>query len=249
MTGPGPPAGPSHVPAGRLLWSLVEDAVVVDRTDGGGALRVAAGDRHVDVADPSETVREVLSRMRLGPVALENVAGLRPSFDAWASGSGGGGGSGGDCGPWRRVKAVLDDLGAMVVLSLGSEDSGDGLLVSTMALAAERSRPPGLNLPAVDPVRPVRIRPTARLDRGPGGERVLTDPGSPFRVVLHTGSVIAAVEELIRAPRSARALAGPCLHAALAVDVVAFLTGGQMLVPAEGWSHTAVERPQPGIAR
>ncbi len=226
----------ARIPAGRLLWSLVEDAVVVDRGDEGGGLSVAGGGLRVEVAAPTPTAREVLRRMCLGPVALENVAGLRGSFDSWTAG-------GGDCTSWHEVKSLLDDLGSMVVLSLGL-DGAVGPLVSLSSSAC--GEPRGLQVPDVDPDAPVRLRRSVRRERAGAGADVLTDVQSPFRVVLHTDQAGAIAAELARGPASARALAGRRVDLPLpfVLDVVAFLAGARLLEPES--SRSVADHPRSG---
>jgi len=151
-------------------------------------------------------------------VALENVPGLRSSFDSWTAG-------GDDCGPWHEVKETLDGLGPLVVLSLGC-DGGDGLVLSVSGEAEPGAIVP---VPDVDPASPTRLRATARL-RGAARAVLLTDPGSPFTVVLHAESAVAVVRELGHRTRTAHDLVTAERELEFVVDVLAFLTGAGMLV-------------------
>ncbi len=223
MNGSGTPAtgGGRHVPAGRLLWSLVEDAVVVDRAEEDGRLSVVTAAHRVAVDRPSATVREALRRMCLGPVALENVAGLQGSFASWRSG-------GGDCEPWREVKRMLDALGEMVVLSLTRDAAAEPLVSMSVSDTAGAVAP----LALAEPERfdRVGLRPGVRVRRI-GVSDVLQAKDSPYQLVLHAAPAIRVGEELSRGPRSAVELAGPDLGLALVLDVLSFLTAARTVEP------------------
>lgn len=212
--------------------------MVVDLEEEGGGLSIVGAGVRVHVDGSSPTVREVLRRMCLGPVALENVAGLRPSFDSWTAG-------GGDCSGWYEVKSLLDSLGSMVVLSLGVEGA-PGQLLSLSASAA--GAPHGLQVPEVDPDAPVRLRRSVHRRRSGPGPEVLTEPHSPFRVALHDAAATAIVRELAGGPASARMLAAPPLGPPLPVvlDVLAFLAGARLLDRVSSRSVTDV--PHSGSA-
>ncbi|MCY7343513.1 MAG: hypothetical protein LH603_17200 [Pseudonocardia sp.] len=220
--------GGCRVPAGRLLWSLVEDAVVVDRAEEDGGLSVVRVAHRVDVDRPSATVREALRRMCLGPVALENVAGLRGSFASWRSG-------GDECEPWREVKRMLDALGGMVVLSLTRDAAVEPLVSMSVVDAAGAVAP----LALAEPERYGRVglRPGVSVRRI-GASDVLQAEDSAYQLVLHAPPAIRVGEELSRGPRSAVELAGPDLGLPLVLDVLSFLTAARTVeraadVPAE----------------
>lgn len=218
------PCGRSRIPAGCLLWSLVEDALVVDDAQDGGGITVVAGDHRVDVATASPTVREVLRRMCLGPAALQNVAGLQSSFVSWTSG-------GGNCTAWREVKQLLDEMGALVVLSLGRAGTTE-IVVSVSAVEGEAPSP-GFAMVEVDPAQPYRLHPAAGVRRPADGPVVLTSPAAPYRVLLHGEPAVGIVGELGRRPRTAADLAGPGADPAAVLDVFAFLAGARLLEPAD----------------
>ena len=116
----------SHIPAGRPLWSLLEDAFV---DEGVEHLTVHGRWGAIEIADTSPLVREALHRMSLGPVALENISALHENFVRWKTGSG-------PCLIWRKLKNTLDQLGGCVVPSLGLND-GAGPILSVVAVTRD----------------------------------------------------------------------------------------------------------------
>ena len=116
----------SHIPTGRPLWSLLEDAFV---DEGAEHLTVHGRWGAIQLADTSPIVREALHRMSLGPVALENISALHDNFVRWKTGSG-------PCLVWRRLKNTLDQLGGCVVPSLGMDD-GAGPILSVVAVTGD----------------------------------------------------------------------------------------------------------------
>lgn len=200
----------SHVPSGRSLWALTEDARV-----GGDPLTVRGRWGAAVIDDPRPPVREALQRMALGPVALENIPLLRQEFQRWRRDPDG------PFPAWRRIERTLAGLGGYVVPSLATED-GLGPLLSAYAVTADATfAPPPIGVSAV-----IALRPDALLD-----EQVLTCPGRPYRVHLHRRAVIDVLAALLAGPRAVGAVAARTAQPPpLVADVAAYLCGAGVAV-------------------
>ncbi|GGU72459.1 hypothetical protein [Lentzea flava] len=219
---------PSHVPSGRPLWSLLEDAVVDNGVDG-EALTVRGRWGDIVVADPNPVVREALRRMTLGPVALENIWPLNENFARWKAGSG-------PCTEWRRLKRTLDQLGGVVVPSLGHLD-GAGPILSVIAVAHDAV----FTLPHVDDDQPVRLRPEAVIE-GLNGDQVLVVPGLRYQVVLHREPATAVAKALLAGDTTITEISGSLqLDRPVVADVVAYLTGAGFTLPGRSLPPNADE--------
>ncbi|GAB2840399.1 hypothetical protein [Lentzea nigeriaca] len=217
------PAQPSHVPSGRPLWSLLED-VVVDNDVDGRALTVRGRWGDIVVADPNPVVREALRRMTLGPVALENIWPLNENFARWKAGSG-------PCAEWQRLKRTLDQLGGVVVPSLGHLD-GAGPILSVIAVAHDAI----FTLPHVDEDQPVRLRPEAVIE-GLNGDQVLVVPGLRYQVVLHREPATAVAKALLAGDTTIAEISDSLqLDRPVVADVVAYLTGAGFTQPGRALS-------------
>lgn len=210
-----------HLPAGRPLWSLHEEAhIVVDAQDERlvtVATQWAAGWAGVELRDVGPTAREVLRRMSLGPVALENVPGLGESYANWRNGVG-------DCSPWRRVKEMLDRLGGWVVPSLAVHDRG-GPILSLAATGPDAV----FVLDHLDLTAQCRAREGSTVTMV-AGEAVLAGPGARYRAVLHRASARSVAEALLAGPASVDEMSVRLdLPRSLVADVVAYLGGADLL--------------------
>ena len=155
----------SHVPTGRPLWSLLEDAFV---DEGSEHLTVHGRWGAIEIDDTSPLVREALHRMSLGPVALENISALHDNFVRWKTG-------GGPCLIWRKLKNTLDQLGGCVVPSLGLND-GAGPILSLVAVNGDAV----FTLPHIGDEDVVGLRPRTDIERL-NGDQALSCPGLPIR--------------------------------------------------------------------
>jgi SagB-type dehydrogenase family enzyme len=214
----------SMEPGGRQadrirLWSLREDVLVEGDPDRDRLVVVNRwGETRID--SPGELVRESLRRMTLGPISLLNVGpqelpeGAVPTDVAGRRRR-----------EWARLREVLELLGDSIVHSLGVED-GEGPLLSAVPLA----RGAVFRLPALDPVRPVRLSRFAAL-RAHEGELLLESPLTAYQVVLHRQLASATVAAL-SAPTAVQDLVAHLpAPKDLIADLVAYLVAaGAVLV-------------------
>ncbi|MET9229875.1 hypothetical protein [Lentzea sp. NPDC003310] len=205
----------SHVPAGRPLWSLLEDAFVDE-----GAEHLAVHGRWgvIEIADTSPLVREALHRMSLGPVALENISALHENFVRWKSGSG-------PCLIWRKLKNTLDQLGGCLVPSLGLND-GAGPILSLVAV----TRDAVFALPHIGDDEVVTMRPGTEVERL-NGDQALTCPGLAYQAILHSAPATEIAKSLLHTESTINQLAGSLqVDRTLVADVVAYLAGADLVV-------------------
>lgn len=207
----------SHIPAGRPLWSLLEDAIVDEGTE---HLTVHGRWGAIEVADTSPLVREALHRMSLGPVALENISVLHENFVRWKTGSG-------PCLVWRKLKNTLDLLGGCVVPSLGLDD-GAGPILSVVAV----TRDAVFTLPHIDDDEVVTMRPRTEIERL-NGDQALACPGLAYQVILHSAPATEIAKSLLDASATIAQVAEALqVERTLVADVVAYLAGaGLVIVP------------------
>jgi hypothetical protein len=206
--------GEAHIPAGWPLWSLAEDAVVELRGDDGERLVVRGRWGEVEVTDNSPLVREALSRMSLGPVKLENIAALQQCKN-----------SAGELGrEWLRLKQTLDQLGGLVVPSLGHDDGG--LLLSIIPI----TRRAVFALPAIDATAALRLLPGTAIEII-DGVSTLVCAGAPYRAVLHRPPTTDIARRLLAGECTVDGLAA-VLHLAppRVADVIAYLMGAGLVV-------------------
>lgn len=214
-----------HVPAGRPLWALREDVLVVSDEN---SLRLTvdlggpAGLRQIRLDRPDPLLRAVLDRMSLGPVSLENVPGLEESARDWRRGTG-------PCTAWRTIRAAFDQLGGCVVAALGAP--GDAVV----DLAVVATDPDAVfRLPPSPPVTvPVRLRPDAALEPGPPGTGRLVSPTAPFAVELSSHRAHLVMSALLHGPCSIDRLAqGTGQSVSFVVDVLAYAAGAGLIMGA-----------------
>jgi hypothetical protein len=207
----------SHIPAGRPLWSLLEDAIVDEGTE---HLTVHGRWGAIEVADTSPLVREALHRMSLGPVALENISVLHENFVRWKTGSG-------PCLVWRKLKNTLDLLGGCVVPSLGLDD-GAGPILSVVAV----TRDAVFTLPHIDDDEVVTMRPRTEIERL-NGDQALACPGLAYQVILHSAPATEIAKSLLDTSATIAQVAEALqVERTLVADVVAYLAGaGLVIVP------------------
>lgn len=156
------------------LWSLREDVHLEVAPDQESVtLHSRWGQVTVRTAGP--TVCEVLRRMRLGPVLLDNA--LTDPDHSRAE--------------YIRLRRLLDRLQFLVIRSL-AVDGGRPLLsvVPLTAKASFRPRP-------LEPDRPIRLSRFATL-RSDGHDYVLESPLSLHRVMLHRPEALHLIAELGR---------------------------------------------------
>jgi hypothetical protein len=207
----------SHIPTGRPLWSLLEDAFV---DEGSGGLTVHGRWGAIEIADTSPLVREALHRMSLGPVALENISALHENFVRWKTGSG-------PCLIWRKLKNTLDLLGGCVVPSLGLDD-GAGPILSVVAV----TRDAVFTLPHIDDDEVVTMRPRTEIERL-NGDQALACPGLAYQVILHSAPATEIAKSLLDTSVTIAQVAEALqVERTLVADVVAYLAGaGFVIVP------------------
>jgi hypothetical protein len=205
----------SHVPTGRPLWSLMEDAFV---DEGAEHLTVHGRWGSIEIADTSPLVREALHRMSLGPVALENISALHENFVRWKSGSG-------PCLIWRKLKNTLDELGGCLVPSLGLND-GAGPILSLVAVARDAV----FALPHIGNDDIVTMRPGTGIERL-NGDQALTCPGRSYQVILHSAPATEIAKSLLHNEGTIDQIAEALqVEKTLVGDVVAYLAGADLVV-------------------
>ncbi|MFD4670228.1 hypothetical protein ACFWNN_10875 [Lentzea sp. NPDC058450] len=204
----------SHVPAGRPLWSLMED-VFVD--EGSEHLTVHGRWGAIEIADTSPLVREALHRMSLGPVALENISALHENFVRWKAGAG-------PCLVWRKLKNTLDQLGGCLVPSLGLND-GAGPILSLVAVTREAV----FALPSIGDDQIVSMRPHTEIERL-NGDQALNCPGRAYQVILHSAPATEIAKSLLHTESTINQLAESLqVDKTLVADVVAYLAGADLV--------------------
>ncbi|MFI6100357.1 hypothetical protein ACIA8G_32835 [Lentzea sp. NPDC051213] len=204
----------SHVPAGRPLWSLLEDAFV---DEGAEHLTVHGRWGAIEIADTSPLVREALHRMSLGPVALENISALHENFVRWKTGSG-------PCLIWRKLKNTLDQLGGCVVPSLGLND-GAGPILSLVAVARDAV----FTLPHIGDDEVVTMHRGTGIERL-NGDQALACPGRSYQVILHSAPATEIAKSLLDTETTIAQVAEALqIEKTLVADVVAYLAGAELV--------------------
>jgi hypothetical protein len=205
----------SHIPTGRPLWSLLEDAFV---DEGNEHLVVHGRWGSIEIADTSPLVREALHRMSLGPVALENISALHENFVRWKTGSG-------PCLVWRKLKNTLDQLGGCLVPSLGLDD-GAGPILSVVAV----TRDAVFSLPHLRDDQLVTMRRGTEIERL-NGDQALVCPGLPYQVILHSAPATEIAKWLLGTETTvARVAEALQVEQGLVSDVIAYLAGAGLVV-------------------
>jgi SagB-type dehydrogenase family enzyme len=174
------------------LWSLREDVnVELDSDDGPVRLRGRWGD--VTIYQPSPLAREALSRMRLGPISLENaISGPEaapPDSDAVAA-------------QGQELRGVFEQLQPLIIRSLRL-DSGQPLLSVVPLTIRSRFHP----LPLAAGI-PIRLSTFAEL-RTDGNAYCIESPLALHRILLHRAEAMMLIASL----------ASPITPAALATSV------------------------------
>jgi SagB-type dehydrogenase family enzyme len=157
------------------LWSLRED-VTVESGPGDSPLRLRGRWGEVIVERPSPVVREVLQRMRLGPISLENAisgpeSGRTPTAQR------------------TELYRILDQFQSLIVRSL-SLPSGQPLLSVVPLTVRARFHPVPL---AAD--IPIRLSTFAGL-RTDGNTYYLESPLALHRVLLHQPEAVTLIASL-----------------------------------------------------
>jgi SagB-type dehydrogenase family enzyme len=227
------------LPAGRSeLWSFRED-VNVELEPGDGPVRLHSRWGEVTVQQPSPPVRESLSRMRLGPVSLENVIGARqaPASDH---------GTAADDALAQRIALyrVLERLQPLIIRSLCLE-SGQPLLSVVPLTARSRFRP----VPLAADV-PVRLSTFAEL-RTDGNEYRLESPLALHRVVLHRAEAMRLIAPLASPSTPAASAAAGSSMPSIAADALEYLAAAGMVVVAQSPAGNApvfAEDTDPALA-
>lgn len=216
------------------LWSLRED-VNLELEPAGVSIRLETPWGKFTIPQPSPEVREALSRMRLGPVSLDNIPGIeRGDYDRSAH--------------RRQLDAVLERLQPLIIRSLRLT-TGQPLL-SVIPLTPRSAFHPA----ALSPDAPVRLSAFAGL-RTDGREYRLESPLALHRVLLHRAEAVqligklgspTAPDEVTTALPSARPVAEAALEYLVAVGMVsqaeAPAAGGQPVFSEDrdlalaGWS-------------
>lgn len=210
------------------LWSLHED-VQVELESGSSSLLLHSRWGDITIQSPSEPVRDALYRMSLGPISLENVAGVlndvplggaeaADAAQSWYS-------------PTRiQLERVLTRLQPLIIRSLGIETGPPLLSVVPMT---PRSRFRAVPVP---PDVPVRLSTYAEL-RTNGKEYCLESPLSLHRVLLHRAEAISLIGSLGRPITAAEYVAALPQLSFVAADTLAYLVAAGMVVRAEGTQH------------
>jgi SagB-type dehydrogenase family enzyme len=209
-------------PATVRLCALSEDALLEEDPASGSLVVISRwGELRLDAADAAE--RNLLRRMRLGPVSIGNVVAARPGtapardVDADRATAVG-------AGPDAGLDGLLDRLSGAVVHALGLTD-GLAPLLSAVPVTAEPAFRP-------DPVRPDQVVQLSRFAavRRLAGVPVVESPRAPYRVVLHEQSAARVATGLATATRlpALAALAG--LAVPVVADIVAFLVAAGVVV-------------------
>ncbi len=202
------------------LWSLRED-VNVELEPGDGPVRLQSRWGDVTVQQPSAPVREALSRMRLGPISLENVIGSR---QAQATGDGT---AAGEARAQRlHLYRVLDRLQPLIIRSLGL-GSGQPLLSVVPLTARSRFRP----VPLAADV-PIRLSIFAEL-RTDGNEYRIESPLALHRVVLHRAEAMRLIAPLASPSTPAASAAAVPAIQSVAADALEYLVAAGMVVVAQ----------------
>ncbi|GAB3473894.1 hypothetical protein [Amycolatopsis cihanbeyliensis] len=206
----------SHVPFGRPLFSLLEDAVVL--AEGEHKLTVCGPWGDIEVTDRSPLVREALHRMSLGPVSLGNIPALAEESARWQAT--------GTRGPrWIRLKRTLDALGGCVVNSLGLFDGG-GPILSLVADVPDAV----FDCVSVAERAVVEVRPGATIE-DIEAEQVFRCRGVAYRAVLHRSPATEIAKCLLSGETTITEVAGGLQVGRPVVgDVVAYLAGAGLLL-------------------
>jgi SagB-type dehydrogenase family enzyme len=188
------------------LWSLREDVhVEVDSDDDTVILHTRWGEK--TVRRPTPMIREVLRRMSLGPISLENFIGQYTE----------------EPGERAQLYRLLDRLQYLVVRSFGPDVERSVISVVPLAPQA-RFRPVALS-----PTLSIRLSRFARV-RTDGGSYCLESPLSLHRVVLHGPEGLWMIGSLSCATTiSAAAMSGPRPNLPIA-DMISYLAAAGMLV-------------------
>jgi SagB-type dehydrogenase family enzyme len=210
------------------LWSLRED-VQVDLEPGDGPVRLRNRWGEVTIQRPTSAVREALSRMRLGPISLQNVISVRESSSgarltpSRREDPGGGEYSA----QWMQLHDVLEQLQPLIIRTLRF-DAGQPLLSVVPLTPQSRFR----LMPLSEDAR-VRLSAFAEL-RTDGREYFLESPLTLHRVLLHRAEAIWLLGSLGRPVTIAVACATalPQLKP-LIEDALAYLAAAGMVVLAE----------------
>jgi SagB-type dehydrogenase family enzyme len=201
------------------LWSLRDD-VSLDAGSGDAPLRLSGRWGEVAIARPSGDIRELLARMRLGPISLENVSGVRGDDRATVL---------------ARLHRVLDHLQPLVIRTLARE-TGQPLISVVPITSRSRFHP----VPLAPGVR-VRLSSFAQL-RTNGTEFVVESPLALHRVVLHRSEAVCLVGALGRFVTADEAATAAGRDRGFAADLLGYLRAAGMLSSADadpelaGWS-------------
>lgn len=215
---PGGAATPTH------LWSLREDALVEFGPEPGRLVIVTTW-REMVIDNASDTVVELLRRMCLGPISLENVTvGARA----------------GDAAGLRRM---LTALSGSVVRSLGLCD-GDRPLLSAVPIA----RKAALLLPEIGHDRPLRLSRFAAI-RSQDNELLVESPLANYHVILHR-PLAAHVLTALCATTTVRRIAGQVgAEPVVVAEIVSYLVGvGIVLVDDSASNPVASNQEVPEFA-
>lgn len=204
-----------HHPAGRQLWSLVESAMVGRSRR--GRIEVDGGWGAVEPSDQDAPVPEVLHRMTLGPVALENVSALHDDWVGWRS----------RIAPltvWPRVKSVLDEIGGYVVPSLADHGGGPPLLSLTPIAPFAAFR-----MPVMTGVTGFRVVAGAYRYAGADGP-VLRCAGLAYEAVLHRDEPNLVVDALLADRTTLKEVAAASgVAEPMVEDVIAYLAAAGLV--------------------
>jgi SagB-type dehydrogenase family enzyme len=206
-------------PATIRLWSLSEDTLVeVDEAE--RSLVVVTRWGELSVPDADAHVRELLGRMGLGPVFLENVTG-EASDDSEAGAS---------------VEKVLDQISGSVVHSLGLHDGQAPLLSAIPVVFA-----PSFTLEPLPGSRQVKLS-RFSLFRPAGGVLTLEASTAQFRVELHQPTAVQVASVLATAISVSEIAAQTKIAPSVVADIVSYLVAAGLVEVAGENGRFAEER-------
>jgi SagB-type dehydrogenase family enzyme len=211
------------VPATVRLCALSEDALVEEDSASGSLVVISRwGELRLDAADAAQ--RDLLRRLRLGPVSLDNVVAAEVrGASAVPVGAG--------------LDGLLARISGAVVHALGLPD-GLAPLLSAVPVAAEPTFRPG----RVRPDQLVQLSRFAALRRLAGAP-VLESPRAPYRVVLHEQSAARAASGLVTQTTVPALAARTGLAVPVVADIVAFLLAAGVVVEVGADGQTPDDAP------
>jgi SagB-type dehydrogenase family enzyme len=195
----------------RELWALRED-VRVDMEPNGGPARLHGHWGDYTIPSPSLLARDVLFRMSLGPVSLQNAVKGKAAHPGTQI---------------DELAAILEQLQPLILRSIGTA-SGQPLLTVMPLTVRSKFQP----LP-LDPGRPVRLSRFAGL-RTNGNALCIESPFALHRILLHRPEASALVTELARPVTPAALLRARAGAESVTAGMLEYLVATGVVVQADG---------------